>query len=193
MFQATSEGNQYAPTTRVDFNLSDKHRLSGSYWFQRFTSTTDLLNSAEVRFPVLPNYGTQNSYRTTGSATLLSTLSANLVNEVKGGWQWSPNDFFSNMTASQFENQDGYALGFPISTGPTYSTNPQPRNTTTWSVENTLNWLKGKHSLSMGGGYAGVFNRQNSYNVVPTITLGFDTNTDPAEFMFTTANFPKAT
>jgi hypothetical protein len=193
VFQAESVGNQYAPTTRVDFNLSDKHRLSGSYWFQRFTSTTDLLNNAEVRFPGLTNFGTQNSYRTTGSASLRSTLSANLVNEVKGGWQWSPNDFFANMTASQFENQDGYALGFPISTGPTYNTNPAPRNTTTWSVDNTLNWLKGKHSFSMGGGYAGVFNRQNGYNVVPSITLGFDTNTDPAEFMFTTANFPSAT
>jgi carboxypeptidase family protein/TonB-dependent receptor-like protein len=193
VFQATSVGNQYAPTTRVDFNLSDKHRLSGSYWFQRFTSTTDLLNNAEVRFPGLTNFGTQNSYRTTGSATLRSTLSSNVVNELKGGWQWSPNDFFSNMTAEQFANQDGYALGFPISTGPTYNTNPQPRNTTTWSVDNTLNWLKGRHSFSMGGGYAGVFNRQNSYNVVPSITLGFDTNTDPAEFMFTTANFPSAT
>src|SRR5688572_26576544 len=47
VFQAEAQGNQYAPTTRVDFNLSDKHRLSGSYWFQRFTSTTDLLNNAE--------------------------------------------------------------------------------------------------------------------------------------------------
>ena len=74
VFQPDSVGNQYSPTGRVDFNLSDKHRLSGSYWWQRFTSTTDLLNNAEVRFPGLTNFGTQNSYRTTGNSTLRSTL-----------------------------------------------------------------------------------------------------------------------
>ena len=193
VFQSEAVGNQYAPTGRVDFNLSDKHRLSGSYLWQRFTSTTDLLNNVDRTFPGLSNYGTQNSYRTVGSTTLRSTISANLVNEVRGGWQWSPNDFFSNVTAEQFADQDGYALGFPISTGPTVVTNPQPRNTTTWSVDNTLNWLKGEHSLSIGGGYAGVFNRQNSYNPVTSITLGFNTNTDPAAGMFSSANFPSAT
>jgi Carboxypeptidase regulatory-like domain/TonB dependent receptor len=200
VYQADAVGNQYAPTGRVDFNLADNHRLSGSYMWQRFTSTTDLLNDAERSFPGLSNFGTQNSYRTTGSATLRSTLSANLVNEVRGGWQWSPNDFFANVTASQFEDQDGYALGFPVVTGnnsfitgPSPVTNPQPRNTTTWSVDNTLNWLRGAHSFSMGGGYAGVFNRQNSYNPVTSITLGYDTNTDPAEIMFNTNNFQSAT
>jgi hypothetical protein len=193
VYQAEAEGNQYAPTGRVDFNLSDRHRLSGSYLWQRFTSTTDLLNNAESRYPGLLNYGTQNSYRTVGSVSLRSTLTGNLVNEVRGGWQWSPNDFFSNITAEHFTDQDGYALGFPISTGPTYNTSPQPRNTTTWSVDNTLNWLKGNHSFSMGGGYAGVFNRQNQWNVVPSITLGFNTNTDPAAGMFSTTNFPSAT
>ena len=199
VFQSEAEGNQYAPTGRVDFNLSDRHRLSGSYLWQRFTSTTDLLNNVDRTFPGLLNYGTQNSYRTVGSTTLRSTLSANLVNELRGGWQWSPNDFFSNVTADQFTDQDGYALTFAnvnnaaFITAPTVVTNPQPRNTTTWSIDNTLNWLKGAHSFSMGGGYAGVFNRQNSYNPVTSIQLGFDTNTDPAAAMFGAANFPSAT
>ena len=77
--------------------------------WQRFTSLPDLLNNADSTFPGLPNVGSQNSYRTTGSSTLRSTLSANIVNEVRGGWQWSPNDFFANVTADQFEDQDGYA------------------------------------------------------------------------------------
>ena len=73
-------------------------------------------------------------------------------------------------------------------------TNPAPRNTTTWSIDDTLNWLKGSHSLSMGGGYSGVFNRGNSYNPVTSIQLGFDNNTDPAATtMFAAANFPSAT
>jgi hypothetical protein len=195
VFQAEGVGNQYAPTGRVDLNVSDSHRLSGSYWWQRFYSTPDLLNNAEVRFPGLLNSGTQHSYRTTGNSTFRSTLGSSLVNELRGGWQWSPNEFFSNITADHFSDQDGYALAFPANfvTGPTYSSNAQPRNTTTWSIDDTLSWLKGKHSLSMGGGYSGVFNRQNNYNVVPGITLGMDTNTDPAAGMFSAANFPSAT
>ena len=49
------------------------------------------------RFPGLPNFGTQNSYRTTGNSTLRSTFGSNVVNELKGGFQWSPNDFFSSV------------------------------------------------------------------------------------------------
>src|SRR5688500_5272846 len=36
VYQAESTVNQYSPTTRLDFNLSDRHRLSGAYWLQRF-------------------------------------------------------------------------------------------------------------------------------------------------------------
>jgi hypothetical protein len=201
VFQSEAVGNQYSPTSRVDINLSDNHRLSGAYWWQRFKSNPDLLNNVDPTFPGLPNHGQQNSYRTTGNATLRSTLGRNLVNEVKGGWQWSPNDFFANVTADHFENQGGYNIGFPITTGnntlatgATATASPQPRNTTTWSVDNTLNWLRGAHSLSMGGGYAGVFNRQNSYTVAPTMTTGLDTNLDPARGMFANnALFPGAT
>jgi hypothetical protein len=193
VFQSESKGNQYSPTTRLDVNLSDRHRLSGAYLWQRFNNEPDLLNNVDATFPGLPNFAAQRSYRTTGNATLRSTLGANLVNELIGGWQWSPNDFFSSVTAEQFQNQDGYALSFPIGTSPTVVNNPQPRNTTTWNDSNTLNWLRGSHSMSMGGSYSGILNRQNSYGVVPSITLGFDTNFDPARSMFNSTNFPNAT
>jgi hypothetical protein len=197
VYQAEGVGNQYSPTTRLDFNLSDNHRLSGAYWLQRFTSDPDLLNSREARFPGLANIGQQNSYRTTGNSTLRSTIGSSMVNELRGGFQWSPNEFFSNVTAEQFEEQGGYGLSFPaassVGTSPTHTVSPAPRNTTTWNVDNTLNWLKGAHSLSMGGGYAGVLQRNNSYTVVPNVILGFDTTNDPARGMFNTTNFPGAT
>jgi hypothetical protein len=195
VYQTESVGNQYSPTTRLDFNLSDRHRLSGSYWWQRFTSDVDLLNSREPRFPGLDNSASQNSYRTTGNSTLRSTFGSNLVNELRGGWQWSPNDFFSNVTADQFNEMGGYGLTWPGSTGtsPTHTISPAPRNTTTWNLENTVNWLRGSHSLSMGGTYMGVLNRQNNYTVTPNVVLGFDTTNDPAIPMFTTTTFPGAT
>ena len=75
VFQASSKGNQYAPTTRIDYNVNDNHRLTGTYWWQRFLAIPDLLNNAESVFPGFPVEGHQTSYRTTGSVGLRSTLS----------------------------------------------------------------------------------------------------------------------
>ncbi len=192
VYQAEGQGNQYAPTGRLDYNITDRHRLTGTYYWQRFKSNPDLLNSREARYPGFANVGQQNSYRTTGSIGLRSTLTQNMVNEFKGGWQWSPNDFFSNVTASDFDDMGGYAVGVPLFTGYFNTTSPAPRNTTTWSLTNDLSWLRGAHSLTFGGSFSGVHNRTNSWTVAPTVNLGFDSNNDPANSLFTTANFPGA-
>ncbi len=192
VFQSEGKGNQYAPTGRLDYNITDRHRLSGTYYWQRFKNSPDLLNNVDPVFPGFKNLGSQNSYRTTGSLGLRSTLSQNMVNEFKGGWQWSPNDFFSNVTSDMFDELGGYGLTFPIGTSPFAVRSPAPRNTTTWSVNNDVSWLKGAHSFTFGGSFSGVHNRLNGYDVVPGITLGFNTTFDPAAAMFNTTNFPGA-
>ncbi|MCR4375484.1 MAG: TonB-dependent receptor [Acidobacteria bacterium] len=201
-FQAAGTFNQYAPTGRIDYNLTDKHRITATYYWQRFKSNPDLLNNTEVRFPGFANYGQQNSYRTTGSLGVRSTLTSNMVNEFKGGWQWSPNDFFSNVTPDMFADQGGYSLGIPqngntaLITGATSRSNSAPRNTTTWSVSDNLSWLKGSHSFTLGGAFSGVHNRLNSYDAVPIVNIGFNTTFDPAASLFSSASggaFPGAT
>jgi hypothetical protein len=192
IYQAPARGDRYFPTSRADFNLSQSHRLSGTYYWQRFVSSPDILNSREPRFPGLTNFGTQTSYRTTGSITLRSTLSSNLVNEVKTGWQWSPVDFFTNVAESQFDNQGGFALNFPFGTDPSNSTGPSNRNTVNWSVDNTLAWLRGNHSWNLGASFTQISHDQNNWTVVPTLSFDVDADNDPANSMFTTANFPGA-
>jgi hypothetical protein len=188
---------QYAPTGRLDYNLSDRHRLSATYYWQRFLNNNDFLNNAEERFPGFVNHGEQNSYRTTGSVGLRSTLTSNIVNEFKGGWQYSPSDFSTNVNPAMFEDQGGYALGFPQISGTTLTSattrvNSAPRNTTTWSVSNDLSWLRGAHSLTFGGSFSGVHNRTQSYDAASAVNLGFDTTNDPAIGLFSTTNFPGA-
>lgn len=192
VYQAEGKGNQYAPTIRLDYNLTDKHRISATSYVQRFLSNPDLLNGVESPFPGLPNHGEQNSWRTTGSLGLRSTLSTNMVNEFKMGFQSSPNDFFANVTAADFTNMGGYAIVMPLISDIWAVRSPQPRNTKTWSISNDLSWLRGSHSFTFGGSYSGVHNRQNLYDVVPQLNMGFDTNNDPAAGMFNTTNFPGA-
>jgi hypothetical protein len=195
VFQASSKGNQYAPTTRLDYNINDSHRLTGTYYWQRFLAIPDLLNNAESVFPGFPVEGHQTSYRTTGSAGLRSTLSSSMVNELKGGWQWSPNNFFGNITSDLYEAYGGHRLNFSTITDPTTANqnNPAPRNTANYSLEDTLSWQRGAHSLSLGGAFQRLTHEQNSMNAVPQLDFGVDTNGfDPANAMFTTANFPGA-
>jgi len=192
-FQSTTKGDQYSPTTRVDFNLTPSQRLTGTYYWQRFKSNPDLLNNVDPQYPGFPNFATQNSYRTTGSITLRSTLGASMVNELKGGWQWSPNEFFTNVTRDMFQNQGFYALGLGFGlNNATATASPGPRNTTNWTIDNTLNWLRGNHSLSVVGAFSQILNRATASTVVPRVTLGLNTQNDPANAMFTTANFPGA-
>ncbi|HET7696029.1 MAG TPA: TonB-dependent receptor [Vicinamibacterales bacterium] len=192
VYQATSSNNQYAPTTRIDYNLTDNHRLGGSYLFQRFLSKPDLLNNAEPPFPGFPNQGFQTSWRTVGSLWMRSTLSSKMVNELRGGWQTSPNNFFGNISRDMFDYQGGFLLNFPTITDPGANNNPAPRNTPNYNIEDTLSLQRGSHSFSLGGSYQRTEHRQNSKNLVPQLDFGVDQTFDPANAMFTTANFPGA-
>ena len=194
VYQATSSNNQFAPTTRVDYNFTDKQRVGGSYQFQRFLSKPDLLNNAEPLFPgaEFTNQGFQTSWRTVGSIWLRSTLSSKMVNELRGGWQTSPNNFFGNISADMFDLTGGYLLNFPTITDPNAQNNPQPRNTPNYNLEDTLSRQWGSHSLSLGGSFQRTVHQQNSKNLVPQLDFGLDQNNDPANAMFNTTNFPGA-
>ena len=56
VWQSPGKLFEHQPTVRIDYNLTDKHRLSGSYaiiWAER---DPDYLNSVDARFPGAPNY-----------------------------------------------------------------------------------------------------------------------------------------
>jgi hypothetical protein len=195
--QTPATRTEHLPTTRLDFNLTDKHRLSTVYNYQRVLSDPDLLNNAEPRFPGLPNFRTQDSHRNSGSATLRSTFTSNIVNEARFGFLWAPVNFGAETTAAQFENQGGFNIGFGNIGGgnlttATTSAGPSSRNASDWNVDNILNWQKGRHAIQFGGSFTQINTWVRDQTVVPGITIGFDQTNDPANSMFTTANFPGA-
>jgi hypothetical protein len=198
-YQSSAKGKQHAPTGRVDVNLTNNHRLSGSYYWGRLITNPDILNNNDAPFPGFPNYGISPSYRTVGSTSLRSTLSSSMVNELKGGWQWSPLDFSSNVDAGMFAPQGGFGWNFGNNganmagmTTPGNLTGVEVRNTTNWNIDNTLNWLKGNHSFSFGSSFMQINHVRTVWNPVPQMTFGVDQNFDPANAMFVPANFPGA-
>lgn len=187
--------NKY-PTVRADLNVTDNHRITGSYNFQNILSDPDGTNSRQLSFPGFPLKGIQDSDRYTTSWSLRSTLSTNMVNEFRvgatgGATKFNPNvskDLWSGSVA----NTDGFHLTLGNSlTNQFNTTAPSSREASTKVIENTLSYLKGSHSLSMGGSFTQVDLWLKNQTLVPTLTFGVVTG-DPADAMFNTTNFPGA-
>ena len=85
-----------------------------------------------------------------------STLSQNVVNE-SGRLLESPGKLrpvLAGMYPGSLANQGGFALGIGGGVGATNAGaafTPSARNATTLTVADTVNWLKGSHSIGLGG------------------------------------------
>jgi len=196
------------PTARFDINATEKHHVSVSWSYYEGRGGPDFLNNVEPQFPGFPNQGQQPADRYVGSAALRSTLSSSLVNEVRAGLSGGPSRFNPLASAGDFSgtlaNQAGFNLGGATATtgttatgiaaaagisGPTATSAPSRRNPLIRDISDTVSWTRGAHSLSFGGKLDWVTLTYQAQTLVPTINFGVDT-TDPANAMFTAANFP---
>jgi hypothetical protein len=186
------------PTLRLDYNITAKHRFTASITQNHNWSSPDTTNIRQKRFPGFTMQGLQDSYRWTSQLSLRSVLTRNMVNELRvggtgGATQFSPDpaDMFAG-TPDMTLNGTTYGIAltnYRSIDNPYSSTTPSAREGSTRLVEDTLSWLKGKHSLGMGASFTRadvwLWNKQ----VVPTITFGMVAG-DPADTMFSSANFP---
>jgi hypothetical protein len=197
-YQYTTDSVTKYPTVRLDFNLTDRHRLSGSMNYTDLLSSPDTTNGREPQFPGFPNFGNQHSDRYTVQANLRSTLTSNLVNEFKiggsgGATMFSPEIGPAQFGGTSFGDMGGYFLDIndmgisgAASTG-SYSA----REATTRILENTLSWLKGSHNVQAGFAFTQADVWLENQQHVPTVTFGINSN-DPADDIFNTTNFPGA-
>jgi hypothetical protein len=198
-FNVKTQSVRRYPTVRGDYNLTGKHRISGSYNYQKFTDFPDTLNNLESRFPGFPVQAGQSSIRKGFSSSLRSTLGRSLVNESRFGYSGSPVTFFGELTKDMWSgslaNQKGFQINFPsigsTPTAPSAGPSPQARNATTFLLEDTVTWLKGSHSISLGGAWTQYTLFARNSGLLPSIDFDVVTG-DPALAMFTTANFPGA-
>jgi hypothetical protein len=198
-FTFTNTGNQsrYFPTVRLDFNVTSKHKLENVWNYQYFTGTADFLNNTDPAFPNFPNTGFQGSNRFSNTTALRSTLTSTIVNEARFGLTGGSLLFFPNVNRGQFSgslaNQDGFNIGINAAgiTSATVNNNPSRRNAPVWQFTDTLNWTRGSHSMSFGGSFSHINFWSSAQVQVPAITLGVNA-ADPADSLFTPANFPLA-
>ena len=199
VWQAPGRLFEQQPTARVDYNLGPNHRLSGSMSSLFTFRDPDYLNDTEPRFPGAPNYRVFKSTRPLYSTTLRSTLSGNMVNELRGGLTavggagsrfGQPDD--PSLSRDSFADTDFLAISIPTITDWHTSTSPSWRAAPTYNIDETVNWQMGNHSLNFGGSFLRSSAWENAQTMVPTMGVGFSSANDPANGMFTTANFPGA-
>ncbi len=200
------------PTVRIDYNLTAAHRVSGTYRFNDFNSTPDFLNNAEARFPGFPNLAGQVSGRYMWQLNLRSILTKNIVNEVRGGQQNSTglgtyfgkgvdqSQFNCNGLGCQSAGGKGWNFAFPTAaqmgvalTSATAYGGQSAGVAEQMSVEDRLTWLKGRHTVAMGGSFSRTSMRNfASTPYESTLTFGTAQNDTVAYNMLdaTSGNFP---
>jgi len=193
VFQTPLKSFTPAPTVRVDVNLPKNHRLTGSGNYQHINSNPDTTNSQQIRFPGFPIYGSQQSTRYSTAEALRSTFGDNIVNELRVGATGGATFFSREKEASMWSGTGGFHIGIDAAGVTNVGATPTPssREGSTKNIENTLNWLTGSHTLSIGGAFTQANLWLKNQTIVPTVNFGIATG-DPAETMFVAGNFQGA-
>jgi hypothetical protein len=196
VWQSPAKLFEHQPTVRIDYNLTSRHRLSGSSQVIFARREPDYLNNEDRQFPGAPNYMLFRSRRPLQSITLRSTLTPNMVNELRGGITalGGASKFGQaddpNQGPQSYADIGGNAVVLPIVTDWWQDNTVSWRSAPAYSIDNSVSWQRGTHSLNVGGSIVRNTAWEAAQMIVPQISLGFSTANDPAAGIFTSANFP---
>jgi len=204
-FNANAASHRKYPDLRLDYDINSTNSLEFDYHYDHYFDGPDVLNRADATFPVAPfntNVGSQISNRNLTALAWRSQLSPTINNELRLGGQSAPvwfgqgeNDAiyptFSATTAAGVSSTVFVRPSVPsLMSQPFLNFSPQGRNTALGQANETLSWLHGNHSMTMGANFTDVrFKDDISGEQVASLGLGMNTN-DPARGMFGSANLP---
>ena len=204
-----SKGGNYRrfPTTRIDYNVTEKHHIEFVYDYQTNIRRPDGVNigTASPVFPGTGNVlngtelGNQGGIAFQAVAALRSTLTTHLTSEFRFGLNGGTVVFNNGINPGDFSQWNGYGpvFGFGL-TNPYRTTGQTRRNTPLKQGNGNLTWSKGAHLFNFGGSFTQVNSWTTSVNgtqIIPTVSFGVATG-DPiitgSTNIFTAANFPGA-
>lgn len=150
-------------TGRMDYSLSTKHSISGSFSWNRDNSDRP---DAENDYSLAPKVFNPTN------AKLLAlswrwTPSARLTNEVRAGFNLTYGYFLSS------QNFGGALITGTVFSDPVNEFMPQGRNTNTYILADDAGYQRGRHFITFGFHGQKVYVRSyDQAGVVPTYTLG---------------------
>jgi hypothetical protein len=177
------------PSARVDYQASPSLAVRG------------ILNLHYRDLPRTPPYpglqpilnGFKSTYYIT-SGGVDWTARSNLFNSVSAGIQSNYEEFGPQNQANPsdlFTGPFGLLVNMPLGmTSPVPTGNLfNPRNNPVYNISNTLTWLKGHHTFTMGGSFRRTSDYDKGFIPPPSVTLGI-ANNDPAANVISLANIP---
>jgi len=157
-------------TGKIDYNLSLKHAISGSYLWNRDNSDRPDLENDYSAIPKAYNPTHANFV----SLSWRWTPSARLTNEVRAGFNLTYGYFFTTQQFGQY-----YLTGMTFS-DPVNEFQPQGRNTDTFALSDDAAYQRGRHYIQFG--FHGQDVRVRSYDasgVIPTYSLAMGSGQSP--------------
>jgi len=204
-----SKGGNYRRfgTSRLDYNVTNKHHVEFIYNYQTNTRRPDGINIGGSS-PIYPGtgavlngkeIGNQQGISFSAVTALRSTLTSRLVSEIRYGLTGGNVIFNNGVDPEDFAQWRGYGPVFGFVNNPYRSTGQTRRNTPLRQSSTNFTYSMTAHLLNFGSSFTQVNTWNTSVNgtqIVPTVTFGVATG-DPiitgGTNIFTAANFPGAT
>lgn len=176
-FNVAAPSLEYQGTGKVDYVLKPTHRVFFRY-SRQFNESIDSLNSAEQRYPGLPD-GKQGGVRWGWAAGSDWTISPTIINEFRIGRQSAAVDFIRPYRDS------GIAVISNLYTDPINNGLGQGRNSPVVDMTDNLTILRGKHTLKAGFSFRRILQYGYNYGgIYPDVNLSRTSagNAPPATF-----------
>ncbi len=145
------------PTARLDYQFSPKFAWHGTWNLRHQNlSGTSPYPGSPYSFGGLVNGATGYPYRITTYVATNSfdwTIKPTMVNNVNIGVQSNGEIFFPGSDPHQYSVYNNRILNLPLINPVVPGTNfsPSVRNNPVYQITDNLNWVKGKHTLTLGG------------------------------------------
>ncbi len=194
-------------TSRLDYNITQKHQLSFVYNYNKYVSVPDFLNGIVPDFPgsgtvLFSNVSTgQRSNRFDGTFSFRSSLTSHLTNEFRAGLNGGTVLFFDAVAPGLFSTWRGYVPTFAnpgtALSGVTTTSSPQRRNAPVKNIGDTMTFVKGTHQISYGFNWdqINLYQQVEGSALFPGVAIGIAAN-DPiftgSTSVFTNATLPGA-
>ena len=174
---------QSYPTARLDYHITPTLAWHGTWNLRSsdFTSGTAPYPNSPYNF-VGPGGGNIHSSATPYVATSSVdwTIKPNMINNASFGVQGNGEYFFIDADPKRFAEQGNRIINTPLIEAYIPNVATDVRNNPVYQFTDNLNWIKGRHTLTMGGTYLHTSFYSHSWATagVPQYNLGVVTN-DP--------------
>ncbi len=173
-FNSPSHRSFNTYTNRIDWNATEKQRVSGRFSIARAVET-DTVNTVAQQFPEDPETGQIITKDYTWSVAHNWTIGSSLVNQAIVGVARAGVEFPTNF-APAFPNSFTFGGGL---SAPFARISSQTRFVLVPTIRDDLTWSKGRHTMTFGGVIKPIRSNQDNVNDFnfPVVGLGGATTT----------------